>query len=658
MQSASFDVFNTVLTRIVGDPKAIFLLLGRQLVSQSLINTTPEAFAYARNRAESRACKNIGAKYTLDNIYTEMAVALRLTDEQQEKIMQLELELESKLICPIPTIKESIQTARERGARVIFLSDMYLSNKFIRERLVQHGFLQEGDELYLSHGYGKPKPVGNLFRKLIASEGVLLDRTAHWGDDLSIDTQRARKVQLFRESNLNRYEQILENHSRATEGLSSAMAGASRLARLQILVSSSYEKAVRDVSAGVVAPTLVSFVTWILLQAKQMGLKRLYFVSRDGQILLEIARRLIGKLGIDCELRYIYGSRLSWNLPAINSLSKKQALQMLKRASWILEAKSDLSIQDFFARVHITPEEIENSLDSVGFKKEDWEKILSTSEQQALHRLLDNSEVIDLIFQKAAQKQQILMKYLEQEGILDSTPKGLVDLGWFGSSYDSLAAIMSTRGVPLDAGLFFGLKSHSHDNQSDCKKAYFFDERMQTGFKYALPELGVVPLEIFCSADHGTVDSFIEKEGQIYPVFREDGNQRLIDWGLPMVRKAVFSFTENLLLDSTLVNPWADVREASAEVLQAFWLSPSKLEAEAWGDFPWEKGHSERTDPLAKSYCWEQVAQSFLTLRLSNNQSMWVEGSIARSTLPIGIIMKGFISFRRFLSTVKPKFIA
>lgn len=532
MQSESFDVFNTVLTRIVGDPKTIFLLLGRQLVSQSLINTTPEAFAYARNRAESRACKNIGAKYTLDNIYIEMAVALRITDEQQEKIMQLELELESKLICPIPTIKESIQTARERGARVIFLSDTYLSNDFIRERLVQHGFWQEGDELYLSHEYGKPKPVGNLFRKLIPSEGVLLDRTSRWGNELSIDTQKAKKVELraqhFRESNLNRYEQILENHSRATEGLSSAMAGASKLARLQIPVSNSKERALRDVAAGVVAPTFVSFALWILLQAKQMGLKRLYFVSRDGQILLEIARRLIGKLGIDCELRYIYGSRLSWNLPAISSLSKKQALQMLKRSSWILEAKSDLSIQGFFARVSIAPQEIEDSLASAGFKKEDWEKVLNLSEQQALYPLLDDRKVKDLIFQKAAQKQQVLMKYLEQEEMLDSAPKGLVDLGWFGSSYDSLAAIVDTRGAPLNVGLFFGLRSNSQSNQSDCKKSYFFDERMQTGFKYALPELGVVPLEMFCSADHGTVIGFIEKEGHIQPVLERNAIKGLL----------------------------------------------------------------------------------------------------------------------------------
>ena len=453
---------------------------------------------------------------------------------------------------------------------------------------------------------------------------------------------------------MNRYEQKLELHSYATEGLSSAMAGASRLVRLQVPVSSSKEEALRDVAAGVVAPTLVGYVLWVLQQAQLMGLKRLYFVSRDGQILLEIARRLIGKLNFSCELRYIYGSRLSWNLPAVVSLDQQQALEMLKRPSWILDGTSTLSIRDFLARVSIAPEEIRDSLASVGFKEEDWSRILSPQEVQVLHPLLDKHEVSELILQKAQQKQQVLMKYLEQEGLLDSTPKGLVDVGWFGSSYDSLAALLNANGGRLDVGLFYGLKSNSH-NQLDSKKGYFFDQRTRTGFKDVLPELGIVPLEMFCSADHGTVLSFKEEGEQVRPIFKEEHNQRIIDWGLPLVRKAVYCFTENLLLDASLVNPWADVREASADVLQSFWLSPSYTEAKAWGDYPWEAGHSEKTNSLAQSYPWTGVAKSFLSARLAYNQGFWLEGSIAQSAPPIRKAMKGFHRYRRLLSVIKSK---
>ncbi|GAC1477160.1 MAG: hypothetical protein NVS2B14_18870 [Chamaesiphon sp.] len=328
---------------------------------------------------------------------------------------------------------------------------------------------------------------------------------------------------------------------------------------------------------------------------------------------------------------------------------------MLKRPSWVLDVTSAISIRDFLARVAITPEEMSDSLAAVGFTEKDWSRTLSNPEQQALHPLLENSNVSKLIFQKAAQQQQILMKYLEQEGLLDSTPKGLVDVGWFGSSYDSLATLLQSRGATLNVGLFYGLRKNSQHNQSDSKKGYFFDERTQTGFKWALPELGIVPLEMFCSADHGTVISFKKTSEGVQPVFREERNQRVIDWGLPLVRKAVDCFIENLLLDASLVNPWADVREASADVLQSFWLSPSDTEAKAWGDFPWERGHSEKTDSLAKSYHWIHVAKSFLTGKLANNQGVWLEGSIARSSRLIQSGMQGFLRYRRLLSVIKSK---
>jgi predicted HAD superfamily hydrolase len=659
MKITSFDVFDTVITRIIGDPKAIFLMLGKNLLKQSLLACMPEAFARARIEAESRAFKNIGEKHTLRHIYCELATALRLSDEQQRQIMQLELDLEAKFLRPIPISRKTIKAARDRGERVAFVSDMYLPSNFIQELLVRHSFWQEGDVLYVSNEYGKSKATGQLFQELIEWEGILPDKILHWGNDLRVDVQGARmvgiKAQHFAEGNLNRYEQILESQSYTTEGLSSAMAGASRLVRLQMPAISSSQKALRDVSAGVVAPILVGYVLWILQQARQIGLKRLYFVSRDGQILLEIARRLIGKLDIDCELRYIYGSRLSWNLPALASLNVAQISQMLKRPSWLLDTTSSLSLRDFWARVNIVPEEIENSLSSVGFQKEDWERTLSSKEQQMMHSLLEDRKIYDLILQKAAQQHQVLVNYLSQEKLLDTTPKGIVDLGWFGSSYDSLQPILKSKNATLDVGLFFGLRSRSNTGQHSAKKGYFFDEGSQTGFTSSLPGLGIVPLEMFCAADHGTVVSFVDNNGLAFPLFREKDNQKINDWGLTIMRDTVYDFTENLLLDENFVNPYADVREASAQVLSTFWLTPLASEAIAWGDFPWERGHSEKTDSLAEPYYWKDVIKSFLTAKLVSHKGIWMEGAIARSSPPIRKTIQGFHRFRKLLLVIKSK---
>jgi predicted HAD superfamily hydrolase len=660
MKISSFDVFDTVLTRIIGDPNSVFLLLGKKLVTQSLVACSSEAFAHARIKADSRAFKNIGEKYALHHIYIELATALGLNDDPREKILRLELELESKLMRPIPVASSYLQAARERGDRIVFVSDMYFPSEFIQEQLVRHQFWHQGDRLYVSNEYGKSKTTGGLYQELIDCEGVLPQDITHTGNNLIVDIEGAKKARLraryFAAGNLNRYEEILESYAFTTEGLSSIMAGASRLARLEVPASDLYQQALRNVTAGVVAPILVGYVIWVLLKSQQMGLKRLYFVSRDGQILLEIAQRLLPKLKVDCELRYVYGSRLAWNLPALSSFDRERAFEMLKRSSWVLDATSAICIREFLARVSITPEEISDCLTALGFPPSDWQKVLSHSEQQKFHPLLDNGEVKELILEKAAQQEAVLLKYLAQEKLLDATPKGLVDLGWFGSSYDSLNSLLKAKDATIDVGFFYGLMSHPNNDRANFKKGYFFDQRISTGFGSILPGWGVAPLEVFCNGDHGTVVSFIEECGQVRPVFREERNQKVIDWGLPLLTETVRRFTENLLIDPSLVNPDADVREACEGLLQSFWLNPSQEEAKAWGDYPWEYGHNETTDFLAKPYTWMNVAWSFFKTRLSDHQGMWVEGSIARSSTPIRQAMQVFLFYERLCLAIKSKF--
>ena len=74
--------------------------------------------------------------------------------------------------------------------------------------------------------------------------------------------------------------------------LAARFARASRAARAAVEAASEHEAAIRDVAAGVAGPALVGFVLWIQEQARQRGLRRLRFLSRDGQVLYELTRRL------------------------------------------------------------------------------------------------------------------------------------------------------------------------------------------------------------------------------------------------------------------------------------------------------------------------------------------------------------------------------
>lgn len=632
---ASFDVFDTTLTRVVGSPESAFLLLGKRLTNLALIDCSPEVFARHRIKAEQRALSNRN-EVTLAQIYAELAKGLDLTIVESERLMEIECQLQASLLRPVVTVKNDIQAARTLGQRVVFISDMHLSADYIQAQLVNHGIWQEGDCCYVSCEYGKSKGSGLLFQEVLNIEAISASEMIHYGNDAHTDVHSAERLGLkthsFAEGNLNRYEKILEKETWSTGGLSSLMAGASRLTRLSIPAESENEQALRDVSAGVVSPLLVSYVLWVLRRAQKLGLKRLYFLSRDGQILLEIARELIAKLNIACEVRYIYSSRLSWNLPLLSNTDE----------NWIWEPLVGYcTVERLLDRLDVTPNEISEFLISAGFVEKDWCKLLDQNEIERLRLVLRNEQVKQIIFKKAASKREILIEYLNQEGLFDSSDQGIVDLGWSGTIYKAMFKFFQQIEAKPPVGFYFGIVREDVTAECHRLESYFYDKRYNVG---SFDIWMNAALELFCSADHGTVLGFQRQNGRIEPILEEEHNQAAIDWGLQTVRKTVFTFVNNLLLDTDLVDPYIDVREVTAKVAEAFWFHPTRSEATAWGSLSWEEhllNKGKIAYSCAETYTWQHVFQILTTGKFPIHHHLsWIDGSLAISPTNIATILK------------------
>ena len=111
-----------------------------------------------------------------------------------------------------------------------------------------------------------------------------------------------------------RYEKIMQAASARPGDLPGRFALASRAARAEVTVASGHEAMIRDVAAGVAAPALAAFAIWLLEESRRHGLRRLRFLSRDGQVLYELTRRLASAEGGAPDLEYVYTSRLTWSL--------------------------------------------------------------------------------------------------------------------------------------------------------------------------------------------------------------------------------------------------------------------------------------------------------------------------------------------------------
>ncbi|MGH7198401.1 MAG: hypothetical protein ACREH5_06660 [Candidatus Omnitrophota bacterium] len=654
---SSFDVFDTVLTRAVGSPKSAFMLLGKKLASRAMVSCTPEAFARARINAENRAYRNANGKpVTLEKIYSELDGSLGMTQTDCVNIAAMEEELEAEIIREVPGAGERIRRARERSGRVVFLSDMYLSSGFIQDQLSNRALWQAGDQCYVSSEWHGSKSDGALFDILLDQEKVPPKAVTHQGDhaasDVGIPRRAGLNVNPFFETRLNRYEKILESYAWHTEGLSSLMAGASRLTRLKTPGLNPEEKAITRVVSSVAAPTLVSFVLWTLKRSEKLGLKRLYFISRDGHILFEIARQLASRLNLACELRYLHGNRKIWNQAAITRIDPEALIR-----SW-RHTGTD-SLKSFFSWVDIEKTEtVEAVLGSLGCPFRDWNHPLVPADHEWLYRILKEPAICELILKNAAKTRELLTAYLKQEGLLDPIEYGLVDTGWRGTMQHSLCVVIGEQPEgKKPVGLYFGLRRNPllQDGVMQAE-AYLSNQHLGIGRRDIpmCPDLMTL-IELFCKSEHAGLAGYEKMNGSIEPALAKRPAPDESAWQPPLVRGTVRDFINNLPIHDDLVNVEADMREAVHHVLREFWLDPTYEEVRACAGSRYEHGFGSETfsHPLARRFQWIDLLKTLWYGKLSFRPCMsWFKGSFVLTPAPLRFLIRAGLYLRR---TKKPR---
>lgn len=650
-QLVCFDVFETLLVRSVSPHLEIFDRLGRSAQARQLIPCSAYAFARTREAAERRARANLGHAVSLGDIYDELAPALSLPSRLAKEIMALELQEEARALRAVESARALMANARADVGNVVFVSDMYLPHAFIREQLERHRFWQAGDRLYVSHEHGCEKRDGRLFRIVAATEGVHPARIVHYGNHPLADLRGPQMVggagRLVTAGNPNRYERALEAFRYETDGRAAILAGASRLARTSVDAKVPLDQALIDVAAGVVAPLLTSFVLWLFRQAEERGLKRLYFLSRDAEILLQIARQLAPKLNSQIELRYLYASRLAWN-SAVSSPQKNPHVWY----SVVYQSAIGFTNAELLGRVGLDPEDMDRI---VSASRKEWS---STKDREILRTTLLSLEADGILGKLAERNKELVLEYLRQEGLFDNTPHAVVDVGWRGTQHDVLIELQREQGVSPAYGLFFGLDL-SDSPWGGMRSGFYFDARRITPEERPEEEIAperyqpprvpqslqkaaprdLYPLfEMFCAGREGSLLSYRRDGDRVVPVTDERRPLEVRSWNIDAVYETIESFVSHLELDERSFLD-VDVRPALASALDLLWTRPTRLEAEAWGRFPWELG-------LGSSRCSCDFAppydRRFISKKFGGNPTLttqWPAGSLARSN-PVMVAYK------------------
>lgn len=430
MKLASFDIFDTTLIRKCGNPAVIVEQLADRLFPTE--TDLKEAFILWRKQATGE---------TLADIYAAIDSSF-LAFHTLQQMMQTEKDVEAECLTVNPPVRALIEKKRKEGCPIAFISDMYLDSAFLREVLKREGCLQPEDYVYISCEHKARKDNGTLYDKVKAE--LHPDIWIHYGDNLRSDVKIARKkgitaVRIM--TGYNEAETAQQAYSSVDTELLTAL---SRLHRLQ-----HGDTPFNTFAADFVAPAYLPYVIFVLSEAERRGIKRLYFLSRDSYVLLKAAQALHHKYA-GIELKYLFVSRRSLLLPYLYGEGREAYLAASDHHTIIRIDTVDKRLK----QLGTSREEMREQYGIVF----DYVKVGNLKQQDDFLEKIFNSPFTPTLQARARQQEDLLMRYLEQEGLTDGEKCAAVDVGWLGTSRLMMNSILRRHGMNDLEMFYYGIR--------------------------------------------------------------------------------------------------------------------------------------------------------------------------------------------------------
>lgn len=343
----SFDVFDTLITRITKNPQGVFYIMQERISAMdtwamdALTMEREEKCFLGRNFAQIRmnAEREAGAYSLLSKEKTEVnleavyeAVMQMTGISAHTKNALMEMEIQTEIDCAVG-IRENIsklKQAAEKGEHVVLISDMYLSSRTIRKILVSVDSIFESIPIYVSNECGCTKYTGELFLYVKEKEKIAFHDWIHYGDNEISDVKSPKKLGIraveLKKSDLLPWEKEFDGQNALeTNAYWQLYTGIARTLRQNRRMTSAEE-----MGSSVGGMILYPYVEWVIHNSLKLNIHILYFIARDGFILKKIADIIIRDGGLEMKTKYIYGSRIAWRIPD-GCEEKKENLRLYLR---------------------------------------------------------------------------------------------------------------------------------------------------------------------------------------------------------------------------------------------------------------------------------------------------------------------------------------
>lgn len=325
-------------------------------------------------------------------------------------------------------------------------------------------------------------------------------------------------------------------------------------------------------------PVIFSYVWWIMHEAVKRGIKRLYFLARDGYTLLKIAQLFCERFKLDIECRYLYCSRKALRMPTFFFIGNETF-------DLLFQWGNHVTLRTVLLRADLTAEERKNVYVECGLDGVDENRRLSKKEFTELSIILrDCKSLRSYIDNKSKSACDTAVGYFRQEGLFDQKLVAIVDSGWTGSMQRSLRQLLEfARPITTQlVGFYFGMYSKPQSTKDGEYLTWYFNSDQKISNKVFFNNN---LFECLLAAPHGMTDGYMFQSGVFCP--------RLINEPLDEIKNYIkyqseilCDFAAEKLIDTDFIEfPASKLLRITKKKLKKYMCYPRRMESEYYRHF-------------------------------------------------------------------------
>lgn len=388
---------------------------------------------------------------------------------------------------------------------------------------------------------------------------------------------------------------------------------------------------VGETTVALTAPIVYSYTKWVLQTAMNQGITRLYFLARDGYNSYNIAKAICKQYHLNMECKYIYVSRYALRIPQYH-LDIEAGMDM------IFGNASNVTLKKIFDRIAFDENQVSEVRKQIGVNIEELNSKLNYIELKEVKKKFSACQTFcDMVYENSQKAYDVIIAYMNQEGLFDEIAYGIVDVGWTGTMQQSMETLINSHiGKPIHLkGFYFGLYDIPQSMRPENFNTYYFN------YRHGLRRKVMFNNNIFeclCTANSGMTIGYECINGTIVPKFSSEKNKNSESWQVSEQIKMIQEYAQEAIkIDSLNRKMNESDKRIIYKLCKAFMCNPSKKEALAYGRYQFSDDITEKNlTSLASEMTKEEIRKNhfiyYILERLGGNYhtkvSCWPEGSI------------------------------